>query len=362
MVDASLIAWPISRLGDGMSALTQICRLAVADAPSGDPFVAPEGIQNDHQLLQRWVELVAGELDIEAEPTRICRGDLRYWLQRARPSVMRLSENQFLLLTGAGKRKVSVLCPDRMIRRIDVNIILTFFTRSMEASYASEADALWEGVPISPATRQRATEAILQQHFRDEPIEDYWVLRLPSQASFWRQFRREGLLRMLILVLVLHTAVYLAITSSWWVAGQAAIKGWTDFRWWILWAVLFCAAAPLRIFRYWLMGVFSVKAGVLLKRRLLVGALQHEPDEIRHQGIGQLLGRVNSSRLLEGAVLNHGLYGLMAVFELRVGIRDSCQWSGGAAPRTDPAIVGAWHLDGSNGSLSAAAGMDRDPT
>src|SRR5207244_4770925 len=54
----------------------------------------------------------------------------------------------------------------------------------------------------------------------------------------------------------------------------------------------------------------------VLKRRLLFGALRLEPDEIRHFGIGQLLGRVLESAAVESIALGGGLLALTAVIEL----------------------------------------------
>jgi len=62
--------------------------------------------------------------------------------------------------------------------------------------------------------------------------------------------------------------------------------------------------------------VLAIGAGGLLKQRLLYGALQLEPEEIRHQGAGQLLGCVIESEAVESLALSGGLLGLMAGIEL----------------------------------------------
>jgi ATP-binding cassette subfamily B protein len=56
----------------------------------------------------------------------------------------------------------------------------------------------------------------------------------------------------------------------------------------------------------------------LPKTRLLAGALRLEPEEIRHQGCGQLLGRVLEAEAVESLALSGGFLGLIAIIELVV--------------------------------------------
>jgi ATP-binding cassette subfamily B protein len=73
---------------------------------------------------------------------------------------------------------------------------------------------------------------------------------------------------------------------------------------------------PLRLLTTSLSGLFSIRAGTILKRRLLFGALQLDPDEVRHLGTGQLLGRVLESEVVESMALTGGFLGITAVLEL----------------------------------------------
>lgn len=72
------------------------------------------------------------------------------------------------------------------------------------------------------------------------------------------------------------------------------------------------AAAP------WSQGVLAIGAGSLRKQRLLYGALRLEPEEIRHEGAGQMLGRVIESSAVESLALSGGFLGLVAFIERRL--------------------------------------------
>jgi len=67
-----------------------------------------------------------------------------------------------------------------------------------------------------------------------------------------------------------------------------------------------------------LLGRLAIDAGALLKRRLLHGALRLEPEEIRHEGAGQLLGRVIEAQAIEALALSGGFLSLVAGLELAI--------------------------------------------
>ncbi len=73
---------------------------------------------------------------------------------------------------------------------------------------------------------------------------------------------------------------------------------------------------PARLLVTWWQGRFTIGAGRLLKQRLLYGALRLEPEEIRHQGAGQILSRILESTNIESLALNGGFLGLIARIEL----------------------------------------------
>ena len=78
---------------------------------------------------------------------------------------------------------------------------------------------------------------------------------------------------------------------AWWFIGKAALQGHFDPGWFAAWAIVLLGLVPFRSLVTWSQGVFAILAGSLLKQRLLQGALKLEPEEIRRQGSGQLLGR-----------------------------------------------------------------------
>jgi ATP-binding cassette subfamily B protein len=73
----------------------------------------------------------------------------------------------------------------------------------------------------------------------------------------------------------------------------------------------------------------AIGGGGLLKRRLLYGALRLEPEELRNQGAGQLLGRVIESEAVESLALGAGFAGALAAIELVIAVAVLALGAGG---------------------------------
>ena len=121
-----------------------------------------------------------------------------------------------------------------------------------------------------------------------------WRLRLPRAPASGTRHAGAPAPRLLALVGV-HTVQYLLWLLAWWVIGQGALQGRFDTGWLLAWALLLLTLVPCRLLATWSQGRLAIGAGGLLKQWLLSGALRLDPEETRHQGAGQLLGRVIES-------------------------------------------------------------------
>jgi ATP-binding cassette subfamily B protein len=91
----------------------------------------------------------------------------------------------------------------------------------------------------------------------------------------------------------------------------------------------------------WLQGQIAIRAGGLLKERLLYGALRLEPDDIRRHGAGQLLGRVIETEAMESLALGGGFLSLESGIELVVAMLVAAF---GAGSVLIPALLLLWSL------------------
>jgi len=318
--DLGTLAWPLSRLSEALEIVARRSGLrqhGMAEAsPAGS---AP----SDHEALVRWLGAAAAQLGIEIEPAEVPYAELERALHRAAPALIEISANGkqcFLALVGSGRKVLRVLGPDLIEHRIWPETISAGLRSALEAPLQNDTEHILEMANIVARRRARVRRAIMQEQLGTAPIGGIWLLRATPGAPFWGQVRRAGLLKPLGAVALTHTLQYLLWLASWWIIGRGALEGRLDRGWLIAWALLLVSLTPLEALTTWFQGLFSIGLGGLLKQRLLYGALRLEPEEIRHQGAGQLMGRVIESEAVESLALSAGFIGLMALFELVVAL------------------------------------------
>ena len=164
--------------------------------------------------------------------------------------------------------------------------------------------------------RARARAAILAERLASSQIGGCWILDLPPGGSFWAAARRARLPGRAAVLVGAHLVQHAALLVSWWVLGQGVLLGRLDRGWLLAWALLMVTVIPFRASEMWSAGVLMARAGRLFKRRLMVGALKIEPEEIRHQGAGQLLSRILNAEALEFLALTGAHIGVITLAEI----------------------------------------------
>ena len=153
---------------------------------------------------------------------------------------------------------------------------------------------------------------------------------------------------------------YLLWLLAWWMIGQGALQGRLDPGWLLAWALLLVTLVPFRLLATWSQGRLAIGAGGLLKQRLLYGALRLAPEEMRHQGAGQLLGRVIEAEAVEALALSGGLLGLMAGMELLIAAAVLHAGAGGGRQPFSCSCGWPWPSSSAGGTAGSAATGPRD--
>lgn len=317
--DLSTLAWPVAHLGIAIEALARESGLQPRAVPLP---AAPEQISHDRDALTQWIETASAWLGVDAEPVALRYQEVQALLSNPGPALLRLKDNdvRFLLLLGSRHRTVSVLRPDLGIEFLSPTLIRDFLCQPLEAFLVPEVDAGLADADISEQRQEQARAAMLSERLRDQPVSECWFLHLTPGANFWAQLRLARLPQRILLLASMHTVQYVLWILSWWLIGRAALEGWFDYGWLLGWGLLLLTLVPFQLLTTWLQGVIAIGGGVLLKRRLLYGALCLRPEEIRNQGVGQFLGRVIESEAVESLALSGGFLALVAAIELAISI------------------------------------------
>jgi ATP-binding cassette subfamily B protein len=326
--DPAALAWPVARLGEALHALAQTAGLR----PAPEPTSLASGPHSDEASIGGWLEAAAAALALEAQAVEALYAEVPGLLRRAAPAILRLPggpASGVLALARCAGRKVVLLGPDRRLHRLPAALVRDALCRDLDARLGPEIDRLLADAAVPARRRRRARAALLGERLGAARIAGIWLVALPAGAAFRSQARRAGLPRLARRMLVAHLGQHLLLLAAWWVLGRGALAGSLDAGWLLAWGLMLLTVAPFRALELWSQGVLSARAGVLLKRRAMAGVLGLEPEAIRHQGAGQLLGRVLNAEAMETLALTGGHVGLIALVELALAIPVLVLGSGG---------------------------------
>ncbi|HKR01254.1 MAG TPA: ABC transporter ATP-binding protein [Pyrinomonadaceae bacterium] len=312
------ISWPAARLGEALEALAR--SLELSTDPAGMP-PPPERLAEDEDALGRFVEAAARSMNLDARSFFCAYDELERMLMTSGPALLRLragTEARFLALVGHRRGTIYVLDPQLKERRLRASIVCAALRGELATPLEPQLNLLLERIGVRGRKRLRAREAILRERLSAATVGGGWLLHISPGASFTRQLRRSGVLRDGVSLAGAHALQYVVWLLAWWVIGLGALQGRLDYGWLAAWGLLLLTLIPLRLFTTWTQGRLAIKAGGLLKQRLLYGALRLEPEETRCEGTGQFLGRIIETEAVESLALSGGLMGLLAGIELSI--------------------------------------------
>jgi ATP-binding cassette subfamily B protein len=188
--------------------------------------------------------------------------------------------------------------------------------REAEAPLIGEIERALDQISIRGGRRHRARTVMLRERLGAERLGGCWFIRAAGWAGLWSDAREARLARPLFRLLfgqALEVGLWIV---SWWLLGWMALAGRFETGWLLAWLLCLLSIVPARAFATSGGGLLAIRAGSLVKRRLLEGALHMAPDEVRHLGVGQLLGRVLESEVVEALAIAGAFLGFAALIEL----------------------------------------------
>ena len=314
------IAWPASRLGELVENLAQKAKMLKHSDRLPQP---PERLQrSDYEDLGRWLDNAAATLGLEAEPVSTLYTDVDQFIRVGGPSILRFPASaeddqlKFLALIKGSKHRGYLLCPDLKVRKLHIEALRSVICQTYEAQITKLIDQVLVEVEVIEQRRERVKAAILKNQLGPVRIESGWLLRLPPSAGTRSQFRYSGIYRPVLILLGMYAIQQLLSIASWIVIGRGVFQGHFDMGWILAWSLLLLFTIPVQIIVNDGQNELSTNAGSIFKQRLIHGTLQLEPEEIRHQGMGQFLGRVMESEAVEMLALSGGFMAILSIVDL----------------------------------------------
>ena len=309
--------WPVSRLAEAVEQLARVSGLAVRSFAAGNLRKRRDGAGSD--TVEGGLEHLSRALELETEASEVPYADVERALSTAGPALLKLTSGDtesLLVLIRSSGRYVRLLGVDGRPQAVPLQTVASWLRRHVEEPLDDEVGQFLADAAVPQLRWAAARKALLGVRLGSQPATRCWLLRPAASASLWQHMRHARLTRRLAVFVLAYAGTAVASAGAWWLIGAAALEGRFDPGTLLAWSFLLLSLVPLGLFAMWSQGVVMVGVSGILKMQLLAGALKLDPDETRHQGVGQHLARVMESGSLESLALTGGFYALTGVFDL----------------------------------------------
>jgi ATP-binding cassette subfamily B protein len=308
--------WPVERIGEALALLARAARIPPRDVRIER---VPPTIARDRRALGAWLDGAAQSLGLELHELTASAQAVEAELALAPPAIVTVgAEPRVAVVVRHDRRGFELLAPDGARIRARPDALVQAVRGDTRPDLVAVVDRLIDRARIAPARQTRARSALLDRLGGNPFVEVGWRLAVPPSAPVWNQLRDAGVLASARAVVVTQVAVQALVLASWSVIGRGALQGQVEHGWLFAWALLLVTAVLPRAMASWAQGTGAMRAAIVIKRRLLNGALRLAPEEVRHLGAGEILGRVIESNALESLVTSGGLTTLVALVEIGV--------------------------------------------
>jgi len=309
LTGVSTLCWPLSGLPEGLELLARSAGYPVRR--SGQPPASTPGCDLENNALH-----IAALMGLELEPVDTTFGGVKSLLLSAGPAIIRVGPDALVFLVGSRGRKAKVIARSGRPTRTSCESLVQMLTTSVAAPAVADVEKLVETLAIPQARHSTVVSAMLAERLGAVRLPVGWLLRIPPGGSFRAQLVAKGVHRQLLWLGFAYAAHQGLVIASWWLLGRAALDGHLDRAWLAGWGLALFTLILVQVLAVWLQGKAAIAVGALLKKRLLVGALSLNPDKIRHEGAGHLLGRVIETEAVESLAIGGGFTSILAGVEL----------------------------------------------
>lgn len=317
--------WPSTELGQAIAYLAHKSAfpLTVNTEPvlqNKVSLMSPTDLSKD--VLDGWITRFVDQMGLEAEPLQSTYADAAAFLANAGPVLLQLPPQErgggirFVALLRGGTRWLHLIAKDGSIQLVRPAALRAALWADLVERQRANIETMLQNAGVTVARRPQVQQAILQEILGASARQNGWLLRVPPRVGIQHHAQQSGMGGMVRRLVGGYFAQLLLTIGAWWMIGQAALAGHFDLGWLLGWALLLLTTIPFQAWMNLLQSELAIGVGAIFKQRLLFGVMQLEPEEIRHQGAGQFLGRVLASEMVEQLGLASGFVAILAFLQL----------------------------------------------
>lgn len=335
-------AWPLHDLHIVLEQLSRHTGLAESTSrltafpvsPGVDTQPHPKAVfATQDDAIDRWLKAAADGLGFEAEAFSVSHTESLDSLAHCGPALLSIPTHSaplFFAVVRGKRNALQLMGTDLRLHWVSTVSIRSVLAAPFERPLKEQAQGMFAQVGLAPESHEEAMDALVQEQLKSQVLDIGWMLRRSPQASFWRQLQDKSIPLRLTGLLGGHTLQYLLMLSAWGMLGSSVLGGRIDKGWLVAWLLLLVTMLPLQMWVAWMQGAILIDVSALVKRRLLLGVMKLEPEEIRVKGSGQLLGQVIESQAIESMIFAGGYTSVIAVVEVIIAGTVLALGAGGA--------------------------------
>jgi len=318
------LLWPVTDLGQALEYLAHKSGLSVAYISHHQSTSKLNLL--DEETIDRWISSLAYQLGLESEPIQSTYSNADHYLTAVGPALLQLTSDikedipHFIALLKGNKRHIHLIAQDGSIQKVTRNVLQNALWDELSSESAQSIQQMLHAAGVEKERHQHVQRAILKEILGAKIRRGSWLLRLPPNAPLQDQARQIGLFRTIGWLIGSYFAQLLLTVAAWWMIGQSALDSHFDWGWLSGWALLLITTVPFLAWTSSAQSQIVVGLGTIFKQRLMHGVLKLDPEDIRHQGAGQLLGRVLASDTVEQLGLASGLVAILSLLQIVVAV------------------------------------------
>jgi ATP-binding cassette subfamily B protein len=314
----SLAAAEISRLAFGrkVDALSRV--------PIGDQF----GKTDDE--ADAWLQSLGQSLGLDILPIVSGYGSIPRTIQAIGPAILRVdlgNQRGYIALHSVRRGVASLITPHLDRISVPFSALVSALRAPKEGPAADSIAQTF--CDLGVAKTDPLGQSILDVALQDQWIACGWMIR-PSRGDLRLLAKENRLLQRLLGLTLFQVASSLLWVTSWWLLASIESHGRTQFGWFVAWAMLLLTASIGRAIVSALIGGLAIRIGMIVKQRLLLGALAQDRQRMRLEGVGALTGAAIESDSIDQNLLTGGLLGLCGSIDLVIAFSVLPLGSGGA--------------------------------
>lgn len=322
MTAEDLPLWPLRKAASAVATLARAAGFKLAAGVSPPPLpgsLSAQARDGTAGSLSDYLDAVATSYALELESVQVQVAEVSTFLRSAAPAVVSLAAPQegLLLLLKADGQRLQVLATDGSTRWIALDDVADRLLEPLFAPHWATTEALVAQAGIrSTARGHQLARVLLQRRLASQSVRGCFLLRLGPSRPLSQHIRDAGLPKLALSYAAVHTTQYVLGLILLFLLGEGALNGRLDRGWLSACVLLLLCLPPCLLAETWILGRIAIAVGIVLRRRLLWGALKLPLDAARQSGYGDYVCQVIESEAVEIGLRTGGVAAGSALLDL----------------------------------------------